>query len=595
MNLRTQSTVVLAVLIAICLPPYARADDTPPPALAVLKGTDMKGGAAELFGSTFGGMAGVNYVYAMPTGARSAMEGSFTLSKLPDEPVFLHLKARDDDGAGKCSIAILVNGRSIFEGHDEFSETEWLTRMLPIPADALKVGRNSLRVECREAQGVVGMPPWFQVARAVVAGERYRIVRDVTKDFYVILPKTLREFPEPLPAGRKPGFAYRGIKGWMWTPEQYLSEIPVMARYKMNFLMSCYTSLCDIEHYTWGDPQVNRWWEDLPSAKKTAYEEIVRRCRKHGIEFCFSMNPNLCSKRPLNYASDGDIDLLWKHYRWMQGLGVRWFNISLDDISQGIDPAGQARVVNEILRRLRKADPRAWMIFCPTIYWGDGTLPSDRSYLETLARDLDPDVFVFWTGNAVVGEITRAAAESYRAVVKHHLFLWDNYPVNDGNPTMHLGPVVDRDADLCEVVDGYMSNSMCRQSESNRIPMLTCADYAYNPSAYDPARSIGQAIIHLEREPSQRELIRELVEWYPGFVIYGMGGTGLNPARDRFTRLCDTPHSRGLAEAMAKSIESLSRRMDRAFPSRYSAERRVLRDDAAYLRSLLTGRYSGAD
>ena len=36
---------------------------------------------------------------------------------------------------------------------------------------------------------------------------------------------------------------------------------------------------------------------------------------------------------------------------------------------------------------------------------------------------------------------------------------------------------------------------MRKQNEINRIPLATCADYAYNPRAYDPSRSVGQAIL----------------------------------------------------------------------------------------------------
>ena len=49
-----------------------------------------------------------------------------------------------------------------------------------------------------------------------------------------------------------------------------------------------------------------------------------------------------------------------------------------------------------------------------------------------LGEALHPDVYLFWTGDGVViSRITRRAAESYRAVVKHRLLLWDKYPVND--------------------------------------------------------------------------------------------------------------------------------------------------------------------
>ncbi len=413
---------------------------------------------------------------------------------------------------------------------------------------------------------------------------------DITREFTVVLPDSVRPLPEPLADGESPGFRIRGIKGWMWRPEQYLAEIPVLAEYRMNFLMNCYTSLCDVEHYAWGDPRVNRWWEPLPAEKATAYEQIVRRCRQVGIQFCFSMNPNLFANRPVRYDSTEDLELLWQHYAWMQSLGVQWFNLSLDDISQGIDASGQARLVNAIYGRLRAADPKVQFIFCPTWYWGDGTDEKARPYLETLARELNPEVYVFWTGDGVVGRITRRCAESYRKIVAHRLFLWDNYPVNDNQPTLHLGPVTGRDPDLCEVVEGYLSNAMCKQNEANRIPLLTCADYAYNPRAYDPARSIGQSIMHLAETSRQRHILRDLVEAYPGMLVYGRG-TGFNAVREQFMRISAEPHSRYVAEAYVRHVEGLLERMKSAFPGRFEATKTTVADDVAWMKQAIIDKY----
>jgi len=232
----------------------------------------------------------------------------------------------------------------------------------------------------------------------------------------------------------------------------------------------------------------------------------------------------------------------------------------------------------------------AKLIFCPTWYWGDGTGAQQRPYLEILARELHPDIYVFWTGDQVVGRVTRKAAESYREIVKHRLFLWDNYPVNDNQPTMHLGPVVGRDRDVCEVVDGYMSNPLCTQNEANRIPLLTCADYAYNPRAYDPARSISQAILHLGQSEAQRRALKDLVEAYPGMLLHG-GGTGYNPVREQFNRLIAAPHARYIGELYIRHLEDLQARLEQAFPDRYAATRRTLGDDIAYLRRGLADKY----
>ena len=399
-------------------------------------------------------------------------------------------------------------------------------------------------------------------------------------DFVVTLPSAKRSFPEPLPAGAEPSFRFRGTKGWAWTPEQYLAEIPYLVQFKMNFMMNCYLSMFDVESRSAGNFRaINRWWQDLPTSKKKAYERVVHKCQEAGIQFCFSMNPNLMSQRVANDGSTESVDLLWKHYAWMQGLGVKWFNLSLDDATQGVDAASQAQVVNIIFQRLRAMDPGAQMIFCPTYYDGDGTGNKERPYLETLARELNRNIYLFWTGDAVVGRASRPAAEAFRRISGHRLFLWDNYPVNDDLPTMHLGPLVGRDPDLCKVVEGYMSNPHCQQNEINRIPLATCADYAYNSAAYNPDRSIGQAIMHLAQTPDQQETLKELVEAYPGMLICGANRTSFDAVQDHFTQIIQTPNSQPAALTYIESLHRLSSRLAAVFPDHYPAAQRTLLDD----------------
>lgn len=413
-------------------------------------------------------------------------------------------------------------------------------------------------------------------------------------NFAVTLPPAQREFPEPLAAGAPPGFRLRGTKGWAWTPEQYLAEIPFIAKCRMNFLMNCYISMFDIEHHEkWYDGDANRWWEDLPSAKKAAYEKVVKVAQAHQLQFCFSMNPNLFSHRTVNEESPASIDVLFKHYAWMQGLGVKWFNLAIDDATNGVHAATQAKVCNEIFRRLRAKDREAQMIFCPTYYWGDGTLKDQQPYLEVLARELAPDIYVFWTGDAVVGKVTRKAADTFRGIVKHRVILWDNYPVNDGHPTMHLGPVTDRDASICEVLDGYMANPLREQSEINRIPLATCADFAFNPRAYEPQRSIGQAILLQADAASQRAVLRELVETYPGmlWIPAAQNKTGYNPVRSQMDRILALPQPKGAAAAYLASLEDLAVRFDKAFPKRYAAEKKSLAEDVAVVKQKFAARF----
>ncbi len=564
--------------------------------LVRLRGTDFAGGGARTYGSVQHGLTRVNYVYAAPSGELSVMRADFSLDTIPEVPLFLHVRGMLDDGGTPCPIRVTLNETVLFEGPNAFPNNDWAIKQYPIPPGALVAGANHLEFRNLSADGSPGMFPWFMLAVCAIGAEdaELSLLPSIADDFRVDLPAEVRPLPEPLSGGHtQPGFRWRGTKGWLWLPEQYLAEIPVLAQCRMNFLMNCYGSMFDIEHYGFGDPRANRWWEPLPPDKKAAYERVVRSCQAHGIEFCFSLNPNLATSRIVDYGSEADLEALWQHYEWMQGLGVNWFNLQFDDISAGIDASGQARVTNLLLRRLRQRNPQAQMVFCPTYYWGTGEGEAAEGYLRTLARDLHPDVYVFWTGPQVVSKtISRAAAARYRELVGHRLFIWDNYPVNDGAPTLHLGPVMGRDRDLCEVAEGFMANPMHKENQINRLPLLTIADYAYNPWDYDPARSIGQAILHLAPRQEQRETLRDLVELFPGMLLYGQG-TGYNPLLTRFQEIVETPHSRWLAELAVIHVESLLARLESQFPGQYAAERENIGRSLQTMQNLLQGTYGG--
>jgi beta-N-acetylglucosaminidase len=407
--------------------------------------------------------------------------------------------------------------------------------------------------------------------------------------YEVTLPARELPFPTPLPAGKKPGFVLRGTKGWAWTWDQYLAEVPVLAKSKMNFLMSCYTSV-----FTDTVKFVNNWWEPLPEKTLAGIASVAKACREAGITFCFSFHPALFSARPLRYDSDADFEAMWANYAAVQALGVAWFSLSYDDIdvkgkdiaALGADHAGLA---NRLFRRLREKDPRAELIFCPVYYWGAADQGEARLYTEALGRTLDPDILLFWTGDAVVTtRITRAAAESFRrAAGEHRLVIWDNYPVNDRTGTLHLGPVTGRDPDLGEVAYGYMSNPLSPQNEINRVPLLTCADYAYNPRAYDPARSIGQAILHLARTRAQRSVLKDLVELYPGDLICGSTSTAYNPVLERVAALMRKPGGRELATEYMISVEAVFKRFAIEFPDRYAETKNTLSSHVAEAQKII--------
>jgi hypothetical protein len=95
---------------------------------------------------------------------------------------------------------------------------------------------------------------------------------------------------------------------------------------------------------------------------------------------------------------------------------------------------------------------------------------------------------VYWTGVGVIPTtITAAQAQQTAAEFGHQILVWDNYPVNDYQPTrLFLGPLVGRSADLGQQVAGFTSNPM-QEAAPSTIPLFTTADYTWNPAAYDSA------------------------------------------------------------------------------------------------------------
>jgi beta-N-acetylglucosaminidase len=519
-----------------------------------------------------------------------ARQAGFTLEKLPAGPLFIHLKLKAaSTAAAAVEVDVRLNEQTIFQGPAALSSDYWRFKRYEVKAGSLRVGANMLEVAVAGRKAGAAAEPAFEAGEAFLSDRHFAPTLDLMTDFEVELPARVEPYPARLTGPDKAAlFKIRGTKGWAWTPEQYLAEVPYLAKAKMNFLMNCYTSL-----FTSINPFVNRWWEPLPEDKKKGFEAVVRACRENGIEFCFAVHPGLFSERPLAPGNARDFEDLWQHYAWMQGLGVKWFSVSYDDIGvEGLDKAqlgtAHAELVNKLLDRLREKDSQAQLIFCPVYYMGCGDTQDGQAYFGGLSRVLASDVYIFWTGDAVVPpRITMKCASIYGNAAGHRLILWDNYPVNDRNPTLHLGPVAGRPADLPRLVDGYMGNPLCPQSDINRIPLFTEADYSYNPEAYDPLRSIGKAILHLADSPARRQALKHLVELYPGNLLYGDSRTSFNPVLERFRLLMAKPQTRRLAEAFAGRVASVEKELGEAFPGQYESTRETVRGHIAEMKKEL--------
>ena len=73
---------------------------------------------------------------------------------------------------------------------------------------------------------------------------------------------------------------------------------------------------------------------------------------------------------------------------------------------------------------------------------------------------------------------------------------------------------------------------------------------------------------HVKRRGGQ-QLLKELIELYPGNLTYGDTRTGFNCVLERFSRMLQEPDSRPLAERFIAHVEDVLNRLNKEFPEAY--------------------------
>lgn len=293
-----------------------------------------------------------------------------------------------------------------------------------------------------------------------------------------------------------------GFYGPTWSHQDRLSMLRFCGAHKMNTFV--YAPKHDPYHR-------RRWREPYPPEELAGLSELVTVARAQHVEFVYTIAPGLS----LRHSDDGDFSALRGKAEQLAGCGVRAFWLLFDDIETSLrDPvdverfgdevsplaAAQAFVANRFRREFYR--PRGFtdpLVVVPVDY--AGTSPSD--YRRCLAARLDPDIPVGWTGPDVVSRTIGAADVSAAAASfgDHELVVWDNYPTNDFDPSrLFLGPLRGRDPAVGEPpVRGFVANAMV-QAGPSRLPLVTIADYLWNPQDYDPARAHRLALAELGGE-----------------------------------------------------------------------------------------------
>lgn len=293
--------------------------------------------------------------------------------------------------------------------------------------------------------------------------------------------------------------AIEGFYGIPWSHQARLDQMAFYGRHKMNTYI--YTPKDDL--------LLRAQWRTLYSgAALDQLKELVDAANANHVDFTYALSPanDLC------YSSQADFDATVAKFEQLRSIGVTQFYIALDDIPltfhcdsdrQKYPDNGdwhwladaQADYLNKLEADYIEPHHLPPLETVPTNYAGSAEDP----YKGEFGDRLDKDIRVQWTGEGVFSDtITDAsvqrASQTYRT---DHLFIWDNFPVNDGmRSRLFLNPLIGRAPDLYKYLDGITSNPMIEPYAS--MPALAnYGDYTWNGPAYDADASMAAALREL--------------------------------------------------------------------------------------------------
>ncbi len=268
-----------------------------------------------------------------------------------------------------------------------------------------------------------------------------------------------------------------GFYGRPWSWEERTETAAFLARHGYRFYL----------YAPKADPWLRkRWREPHPAGVAAALGGLGEGCAAAGMRFGVGLSP-----WEIQFDFDAAAqDALAAKLALIDDVGGRDLAILFDDMRGDLPDLAerQVRIVEWAAARTR-----AERVFvCPSYYSDDpvldrvfGARPS--RYLERLGELLDPSIEVFWTGEEVVsrelspGHLRRVADQLGRRP-----FLWDNYPVNDGqrmSQYLHLRGFTGRPAAIAPLVAGHGINPAL-QPVLTRIPALTLVESYRRGDAY---------------------------------------------------------------------------------------------------------------
>ncbi len=280
------------------------------------------------------------------------------------------------------------------------------------------------------------------------------------------------------------GGVIEGFYGRPWTHGQRLTMIDQLQAWRLNTYL--YAPKDDLKHRA-------AWRQSYDDEEIGRMAELVDACRQRDLNFIYGISPGL----DIRFSDPAELATLRQRLQQMLAIGVRHFALLFDDLPGEITASdrekyanvasAQVSVANSVFEWLRTQPDDYRLLFCPTPYCDrmDRRALGGADYLDTIGRELNHEVEVFWTGPAIISEqIPVDSIESLAKRIGRPPVIWDNLHANDYDQRrLFCGPY-SRSNELKNSVRGILLNPN-NEFPINFVPLQTLGDYL-NDEDYDP-------------------------------------------------------------------------------------------------------------
>ena len=255
----------------------------------------------------------------------------------------------------------------------------------------------------------------------------------------------------------------------------------------------------------------SRWQDDWPQEEWEALQKFGDVYSQAGLSWGVGLSPY---EIYLNYDQEA-IAAIEKKVRYLNKLDLNIIAVLFDDMRGDADELSQIQV--DVVHRIADLSTAESVIMCPTYYTDDPILEKlfgkkPEGYLQSLGKQLDSKIDVFWTGEKVCS--TEYPASHLKDVgdrLGRKPFIWDNYPVNDGAKLslyLFLRAFENRH-EMGNLVSGHAVNPM-NQPYLSKIPLKTLPVSYEQQENYDPAIAFREAVISTCPENLSNALINDI-------------------------------------------------------------------------------------